>query len=120
MKVKKSFILLLSVVTILLSSCCLDVKTTKEEPVEGAGERFVDQEELAEIVQDRFIDIDQFPSDGRKLSLTEAEAYLYCWADENSGIEVSDDELREAIFVVLESTDLIRELVAEIDEIDVD
>lgn len=117
MKVKKSFILLLCVVIILFSSCCLDVKTTKEEPVEGAG---VDQDKLAEIVQDRFIDIDQFPSDGRKLSLTEAEAYLYCWADENSGIEVSDDELREAIWVVLESTDLIRELVSEIDEIDVD
>lgn len=120
MKMKKSFILLLYVVIILFSSCCLDVKTTKEEPVECVGERLVDQKKLAEIVQDRFIDIDQFSFDGRTLSLSEAEACLYCWADNNSGLEISDDELREAIWVVLESTDLIRELIAEIDEIDID
>lgn len=104
----KSFTLLLVVVIVLavmLSSCSVNTKT--------------DQEKLAEIVKDRFDEIDQH-RDGRTLSLDEAESYLYCWADENSGEEISDDELREAIWVVLESTDLIRELISEIDEIDLE
>lgn len=107
MKIKYRYVyLLLSAVIILslfLTSC-------------SAG-RKSDQEKLAEIVQDRFIDIDQFAFDDRALSLDEAEAYLYCWAE---GEDVSDEELREAIYAVLESTDLIRELISEIDEIDVE
>ena len=83
-------------------------------------ERKTSQEKLAEIIQDRFTDIDQFALAGRTLSLDEAEAYLYCWADENSGMDISEDDLREAIWVVLESTDLIRELISEIDEIDLE
>ena len=110
MKIKpKSFSLILvafAVLAMLLSSCRIDTKT--------------DQEKLAEIVQDRFNDIDQFALKGRSLSLDDAEAYLYCWADKNSGMEISDEELIEAIWVVLESTDLIRELISEIDEIDVE
>jgi hypothetical protein len=79
-----------------------------------------EQEKLAEIIQERFSDIDQFAFDDRTLSLDDAEAILYCWADKNSGMEISDDELREAIWAVLESTDLIRELISEIDEIDLE
>lgn len=79
-----------------------------------------EQEKLAEIVQNRFNDIDQHSFDGRTMSLDEAESILYCWADENSGMDISDEELREAIWVVLESTDLIRDLISEIDEIDVE
>ena len=109
MKAKaKLFSLLLLVVVVLatmLSSCRVDKKT--------------DQEKLAEIVQDRFSEIDQH-RDGRTLSLDEAESVLYCWADKNSGMEISDEELRKAIWVVLESTDLIRELISEIDEIEIE
>lgn len=109
MKIKpKLFSLLLVtfvVLAILLSSCRIDTKT--------------DQDKLAEIVQDRFCEIDQH-RDGRTLSLDEAESVLYCWADKNSGMEISDEELREAIWVVLESTDLIRELISEIDEIEIE
>jgi hypothetical protein len=98
--------------------------SNKEEPeeleVEITQDNLVNQKDLAKIVQDRFFEIDQYSFGGRSLSLDEAEAYLFCWADENSGMEVSEDELREAIWAVLESTDLIRELIAEIDEIDVD
>ena len=50
--------------------------------------------------------------------MDEAESYLYCWTDKNSGIEISDDELGEAIWVVLESTDFLMEgiVVASLDE----
>ena len=106
MKSKVKFLVLLMLIVAviaLLSSCYADKKT--------------DQEKLAEIIQERFTDIDQFSFDGRALSLDEAEAYLYCWV---SGEEISDEELREAIWVVLESTDLIRDLIFEIDEIEIE
>lgn len=73
------------------------------------------QEKIASIVQDQFIDIDQFAFDGRSLSLDDAEAILYCWAE---GEDVSDKDLKEAIRAVLESTDEIRYLIDHIDEID--
>ena len=77
------------------------------------------QEYLAEFIRDRFYDIDQFSFGERSLSLDEAEAYLYCWADENSGMDISDEELREAIWDVLKNIDLIRKLISEIDEIEI-
>ena len=75
-----------------------------------------DQEKLSEIISDRFDDIDQFSFDGRALSLEEAETILYCWASGED--DISDEDLKEAIQVVLESTDMIRDLICGIDDID--
>lgn len=108
MKLKKILLMLLLVAAIIstslsLSSCSIERKTA--------------QEKLAEIVQYRFIDIDQFAFDDRSMSLDDAEAILYCWAE---GEEVSDKKLREAIYAVLESTELIRDLIRNIENIEIE
>ena len=54
------------------------------------------------------------------MSLTEAETILWCWADENSGVAISEDDLREAIWVVLEGHEDIRHLIYRIDELNLD
>lgn len=77
------------------------------------------QERIAEIIQDQYIDIDQMRN-SRTLSLDEAEAVLWCWADKASGVDISEEKLREAIWIVLECNDEVRELIFSIDEIDLD
>ena len=52
--------------------------------------------------------------------MTEAETILWCWADENSGVAISEDDLREAIWVVLEGHEDIRHLIYRIDELNLD
>jgi len=78
------------------------------------------QDIIAEYVQNRFVEIDQHRTGGRKLSLDEAEAYLYCWAFDGGFKSVSQEELKEAIAVVLECNEEIQALVYEIDDIDLD
>ena len=104
---KTALFLILTVVSCVVLSTCSVPLTTKPST----------EEKIAEIVQEAFIDIDQFPSEGRSLSLDDAEAVLYSWAE---GEEVTDAELKEAINVVLKSTDMIRDLISSIDEINLD
>lgn len=78
-----------------------------------------DQEKIASIVQDQYLDIDQMRNN-RSLSLDEAETVLWCYADTNSGEEISEDDLREAIWVVLECNEEVRELIYNIGEIEID
>ena len=82
----------------------------------GCNEKPSDQEIIAEYVADRFNEIDQHRH-GKPLSLDEAETVLYCWAE---GEDVTNARLQEAIYVVLECTDEIRDLIYNIDEIDTD
>ena len=104
----KLFIIILVIVFLSTTFSACSTNNTK-----------TDQEKISRIVQDQFNDIDQMRN-GRSLSLDEAEACLYCWADTSSGMEISEEELREAIWVVLESNDQIRDLINSIDEIDLD
>jgi hypothetical protein len=106
MNIKKIIVIIYAVFLLAMFSSC----GNKEE---------TDQEKIAYIVQERYSDIYNFNFD-RSMSLEDAECYLYCWADENSGVEISEEELREAIWVVLESNEDIRELIYDIDEIDID
>ena len=78
-----------------------------------------DQEIIAEYVQERFFWIDQL-REGRSLSLDEAEATLYCWAFDGGFDDISPDELKEAISIVLDCNDEVRELISSIDDINCD
>lgn len=100
------FLLTISIflASLSLSSCSTERKTT--------------QQKIAEIVQEQFNYIDQLGFEGSSLSLDEAQAILYCWAENEE--DISEKELKEAIYAVLESTDLIRDLIYDIDEIDLD
>ena len=92
---------------ILLVSVCLSA---------CSHENRSEQEKLSEIVADRFLDIQQLGI-GHEMSLEEAEAILSCWA---SGEDISDKELREAIYIVLDCNEEIRDLIFSIDEIVLD
>lgn len=92
---------------LLLISVCL---------VACSHENRSEQEKLSEIVADRFLDIQQLGI-GHEMSLEEAEAILSCWA---SGEDISDKELREAIYIVLDCNEEIRDLIFSIDEIVLD
>lgn len=102
---KRLFICVAILAVFCLSSCRSKVKT--------------DQDIIAEYIQDRFFEIDQL-RDGRSLSLDEAEATLYCWAFDGGFDDISNDELKEAISIVLACNDEVRDLISSIDDIDCD
>ena len=103
---KRFFICAVIITVFCISSCHSKAKT--------------DQEVIVEYIQDRFVEIDQFRLDDRSLSLDEAEAYLYCWAFDGGFDDISPDELKEAISVVLACNDEVRDLISSIDDIDLD
>ena len=79
-----------------------------------------EQQIIAEYVQHQFTDIDQFRLNGRSLSLEEAESVLYCWAYDGGFNTVSQEELEEAIAIVLDCKEDIYDLIFSIDDIDCD
>ena len=102
---KRFFVFVAILAVFCISSCHSKEKT--------------DQEIIAEYVQDRFFWIDQL-REGRSLSLDEAEATLYCWAFDGGFDYISPDELKEAISIVLDCNDEVRELISSIDDINCD
>lgn len=100
---KRFFICAVMLTVFCISSCHSTVKT--------------DQEIIAEYIQYRFVEIDQFRLNDRSLSLDEAEAYLYCWAFDGGFEDMSPDELKEAISIVLACNDEVRDLIFSIDDI---
>ena len=102
---KRFFICVAILAVFCISSCHSKEKT--------------DQEIIAEYVQERFFWIDQL-REGRSLSLNEAEATLYCWAFDGGFDDVSHDELKEAISIVLDCNDEVRDLISSIDDIDLE
>ncbi len=103
---KRFFIFVAILAVFSISSCHSKTKT--------------DQEIIADYIQDRFFDIDQLRLEDRSLSLDEAEAYLYCWAFDGGFDDISHDELKEAISIVLACNDEVRDLISSIDDIDLD
>ncbi len=101
---KRFFIAIILVFLVLMSSCGKPNKS--------------DQEIIAEYVQERFFELSQISIDGSDISLDDAEAILYCFVHGDE--DISPSEAREAMSVLKARLEDIRDLIADIDDIDIE
>ena len=95
---KKLFLLILSLSLMLCCISCTNTKTYDER----YDDRTIDYED-AQIVAHRMAEwyFDQIKWDG-VYTAEDASALLYCYADKNSGEDISEEELQQAILKMLE------------------
>lgn len=98
---KKLFLLFL---ILFLALCCTSC-TNKKSYGEGYDDRTIDYND-AQIVAHRIAEryYDQIKWDG-VYTAEDASAILYCYADKNSGEDISEEELQQAIWEILEYYD---------------
>lgn len=103
-KAIKSMAVVLIIFTLMfcMTGCSSPQKTIKEE--------------LYETIEFYYEDICGWQSEN-SMDLEDAETILWCYADENSGMDISEEELRKAIWVVLECNEEVRSLIYDVDDI---
>lgn len=88
---------------------------------EGYGDGFSEgmnyaQKELASQIEDLYYEIYGF-SDNYPVSMEDAEATLFCYADCDE--EFTEEEIKEAILIALEYKDNVNDLIYDIDEMEI-
>lgn len=101
--VMKKLFLLLLILSLML--CCTSCSSEKASTID-----YDDAQIVASRIAERYYD--EIKWDGA-YTADDASAILYCYADENSGEHITEEELRKAIWEMLEYYDATNEYFSQ-------